>query len=291
MFRQPVDGGEAHEVPGDRALAHEQERRRLAEPEVGEGAPHRAVEHAVRLVLPRRHAEPDGPNRARRGRNAVDRLRRRTIRGDRHARENGREHRRGDREPERGDQRPAPAAADASPGEPDDVPGGAHAVAFRRRYAVVLARFPQTDIEHQLDEQFRDASKKSQPQPSFRHAFIRRQEPDAWAPTTTAAIAASARDAPSPAGDRTTVESAPSSGRSATSASAASKRARSGSSGASPVVLSSASVRRTARSSRAATKVRRRRPPPARAARGPRARSRAAPASRARRARSRESPC
>ena len=33
------------------------------------------------------------------------------------------------------------------------------------------------DIEHQLDEQFRDASKKSQPHPSLRQAFMRGQDP------------------------------------------------------------------------------------------------------------------
>ena len=73
-------------------------------------------------------------------------------------------------------------------------------------------RFPQMDFEHQLDEQFRDASKKSQPHPSLRHAFKRRQDPDAWASMTTAAIAPSARYAPSPEGDSTTVASEPSSG-------------------------------------------------------------------------------
>jgi len=61
--REPVDRREPEEASGNRALAEERERDRLAEIEAREVCTHLVVEPGVRLVRSRRNTEPDRAHR------------------------------------------------------------------------------------------------------------------------------------------------------------------------------------------------------------------------------------
>ena len=222
----------------------------------GVGSPRPRPASALRTERSSTPCASSGAGRARRTRrpgpraptagNALDRLRRRPVGGDRHAREHAGEHRRGDRRAR------APRRAPRSRGD-----AGAATRARRRsgrssragppppRYAVVFDAVPADRHRAPARRAVARRSKKSQPQLSFRQAFMpppgprrlrldddrgdRGERPDA--PVACGRQARGRRPRPARAG-------------ASTPASAASKRARSGSSGASPVVFSSASARR-----------------------------------------------
>ena len=158
MRRESIDRREPHEAPGDRALSDEDERRRPGNRKPRKSLPYLQIEGTLLLFHARGNAEPDGADRPYRSRNSLNCLGGRAVGRNRDAREHSREHGGGDGEPERGHEHSAVSAAHASPGEPRDVPGGAHATPRRRRYAAVLTRFPQMDIEHQFEERLREAS-------------------------------------------------------------------------------------------------------------------------------------
>ena len=159
VLLHPVDGRDPDEPSGDRALAEEDERRRPREPDAVEGVVHVLVECAEALGSITGNAEPDRTHGPVGRRNALDRLRGRAIGCDRHAREHSRKDRGRDSKSRERDERPAVAAAEAPPCEPRDETRRPHETAFRRwRYAAVFARFPQIDIEHQVDEAFREPS-------------------------------------------------------------------------------------------------------------------------------------
>ena len=158
VLPEPLDSRDADEAARDRALAEEDEPRRPGLPQVTERLAHVRVEPRDSFVLTRRDAEPHRPHRTAGGRDPLDRLRSRAVGGDGHPGEHARQHRGGDREAEHREQRAAAAPGQPPPREPGDVARGSHLAAFRRRYAAAFVRLPQIDIEHQLDDTFREAS-------------------------------------------------------------------------------------------------------------------------------------
>jgi hypothetical protein len=71
---ETVDGGDPDVPAGYGALAEENERCRPVEPEVGERVVDLPVEHVEPFARIAGDSEPRGANRARRGRNLLDRL-------------------------------------------------------------------------------------------------------------------------------------------------------------------------------------------------------------------------
>lgn len=157
--REPVHSRKTDEVAGDSALPHENERRRPGKLKPRERLPHFAIKSRSGLVPSGRNPEPDGAHTPRVGGYSLDRLCGRTVGGDGDPGENTSEDRSRDSEPETGDERAAIAAADSPPGQPEHVARRAHdGTPRRRRYEAVFTRLPQMDIEHQVDERFRDPS-------------------------------------------------------------------------------------------------------------------------------------
>ena len=158
MLWHRLDRRDADELPGYRALAEQDQRRRSLELDPGEGVVDIAVERREALVRIAGDDEPDGAHGALRGRDPLDRERGRAIRRDGHACENAGENGCRHGEPEHRHGRPAVGRRrrfHASPATND-------ADLTRRppplRYAAVFVRFPQIDMEHHVDEAFRDAS-------------------------------------------------------------------------------------------------------------------------------------
>ena len=159
VLSEPVHARDPDEPPGDRALPEQHELGRARHGELGKRLLDLPVECGLRLGRGRRDSEPDRTHGALGGRHPLDLMRGRAVSRDRPTDDDAGQDRRGHGQPERREHRPAVPAAQAAPREPRDVPGRPHEpAAFRRRYAAVLARFPQIDIEHHTDERLRDPS-------------------------------------------------------------------------------------------------------------------------------------
>ena len=159
VLRDAVHRRDADEPSGNGALTEEDEGRRLPAIDTGVGILDCPIERREPLAGVAGNAEPHRAYGTLRGRDSLDRLRHRAIRRDRHARQHSGEHGRGDDEPEDRDERAAVPPAETLPREPGDSADGPHRDVFRRsRYAAVFVRFPQIDIEHQVEEAFLDAS-------------------------------------------------------------------------------------------------------------------------------------
>ena len=160
--REAIDRGEADEDAADRALADQRDRDGIAGGERRERGARLPVERRPRLLGPGRDAEPRRAHRTRRRGQPLDVLRDAPVLGDGAADEDPREHRRRGCDPERCGDRPAVAPAQPVDCERDHVPRAAHqessSSVCRRRYARDFSRPPQTCIEHQLEERFREAS-------------------------------------------------------------------------------------------------------------------------------------
>jgi hypothetical protein len=155
----PVDRGDPDEPARNGALPEEDARRGTFEPDACERLVDGALEAGETLGPIARDPEPHGAYRPGGRRDVLDRARRRAVGGDRDAGKDTGQHRCSDDEPEGRDQGATVASAQSAPGETADEPGGPHGPdLLRRRYSAVFVRFPQIDIEHHVDDAFREAS-------------------------------------------------------------------------------------------------------------------------------------
>jgi len=148
MRRHAVDRGDAHEVPGHRALTEEEERNRAGQPDPVERLGDLVVESGETFAASRGDSEPDGANRPLGSRDPLDRLRGRAIRRDRHAGEDTGEDSGRDDEAEGGDDHAAVTSSQPAARESEDVPRGPHGARIRRRYAAVFERLRSLTEEH-----------------------------------------------------------------------------------------------------------------------------------------------
>ena len=142
----------------------------------------RAVEDGEPLGRVAGYPEPHCADRPRRGRDVLDRLSRRAVGGDRDARENAGEHRRRRRRARAAVTRARCPGGEAAARRARRRTGAiSRADLRRRRYSAVFVRLPQMDIEHHVDEAFREASIEEPAAALLATAFIRLQAPDACA--------------------------------------------------------------------------------------------------------------
>ena len=118
---EPLDAAEARELPRDRRLAEEDDGGAGRQVDVRQRSAHARVERGLWLAALTGDAEPDGADRARAVRDALDRLRQRAVLGDRRRDLDADEERRADCDAEDDDEAGAARPAEPPAREPEHV--------------------------------------------------------------------------------------------------------------------------------------------------------------------------